>query len=456
MTRIISIVVSLALVFVLAFTRSAVGQARLLAQPPGARADAQKPPADEKKKVPNWEGMHGVDNCSYLRNIQGIRDEMERLRGDRDWTDALGQLLGTAYSYVGRYQKALEFFDRKAGPEKPGQLIATERYEPVDAVAAILEVADKHQVIMINEAHHVPMHRAFTLQLLEGLYRKGFRYFAAEALHSADKDLQSRGYPTIGGYVSEPVFGDLVRTALKLGFNVIPYECEESTMPDKVDPVPAMNFREQGQARNLKERILDKDPSAKIIVHAGYAHIYKRLDGRRKNEVKWMALAFQELTGIEPFSIDQTEMSEINMPANEKPDYRFATEKGLVKDRPVVLRDKEKGGYFVGAANGLMYDLSVIHPRSRYENGRPTWLEMGGRRTPYTVKTDALPSEGKSYLAQAFYAEEEEPRAVPIDQMACDRDEPLPTLWLPTSGKFRIRIVDDKAAVVEEQGIFSR
>src|SRR6476646_12211948 len=107
-------------------------------------------------------------------------------------------MLGTENSHVGRYQKALECFDRRPGrKKKPAQLMSADQFEPCDAVAAILELADKHQVIMINEAHHVPMHRAFTVQLLEGLYQKGFRYFAAETLSADDAALQTRGYPTL-------------------------------------------------------------------------------------------------------------------------------------------------------------------------------------------------------------------------------------------------------------------
>src|SRR5207248_2697888 len=99
--------------------------------------------------------------------------------------------------------------------------------------------------------------------------------------------------------------------ALQREYKVIPYECIDAPPPRQAsDPTVAMNIREQGQAKNLKERILDKDPGAKIIVHAGYAHICKKADSRRKSDVRWMALAFQELTGIEPFSIDQTEMTE--------------------------------------------------------------------------------------------------------------------------------------------------
>ena len=57
--------------------------------------------------------------------------------------------------------------------------------------------AEKYQIVMINEAHHVPQHRVFTYRLLEDLWQKGYRYLALEALsenaeHGLDK-----------GYVSE-------------------------------------------------------------------------------------------------------------------------------------------------------------------------------------------------------------------------------------------------------------
>jgi tetratricopeptide (TPR) repeat protein len=398
----------------------------------------------------DWERMH-QSNASYLENVIRVQQAMDRFKNDAYWSDVLQQTLGQTYPYLGRYQKALECFDRQyhSRRKEPAQLVDADRFEPCDAVAAILELADKHRVVMINEAHHVPLHRAFTLQLLEGLYRKGFRYFAAETLLVGDEALQTRGYPTLktGGYTAEPVYSDLVRTALSLGYKVTPYECEDSPSPEPGNPVPAMNIREQGQAKNLKERILDLDPDAKIIVHAGFGHISKKPLISKLGEKRMMALVFQELTGIEPLSIDQTEMSEVSKPENESPDYRFAVEKGLVKDRPVVLRDKEKESYFVRSAE--FYDLTVIHPRSRYENGRPTWLAMGGRRAAHHVQTEVRPAEGASYLAQAFYAKEMGPDAVPIDQMEYSYDEPVPTLWLPP-GEMHIRIVDEKADVIHE------
>ena len=107
-----------------------------------------------------------------------------------------------------------------------------------------------------------------------------------------------------------------------------------------------------------------------------------------------MAVRFQALTGIEPLSVDQTLMTEHSQPEKEAADYRLAVEKGLVKDKPVVLREKEGKGYYVPAAVREAHDVVIFHPRTRYENGRPTWMALGGRRTAHAVKTEARPLKG--------------------------------------------------------------
>jgi hypothetical protein len=87
-------------------------------------------------------------------------------------------------------------------------------------------------------------------RLLKGLYQKGFGYFATETLDVGDAGLQARGYPTLrsGAYIAEPMYADLVRTALNLGYRVTPYECVDSPPQDNTDnPIPAMNVRELGQ-----------------------------------------------------------------------------------------------------------------------------------------------------------------------------------------------------------------
>src|SRR5258708_7164866 len=71
-----------------------------------------------------------------------------------------------------------------------------------------------------------------------------------QTLRSDDATLQTRGYPTLstGYYTAEPVYADLIRIALTIGYKVTPYEIEYSPFQQTDNPVPAMNVREQEQA----------------------------------------------------------------------------------------------------------------------------------------------------------------------------------------------------------------
>jgi hypothetical protein len=207
------------------------------------------------------------------------------------------------------------------------------------------------------------------------------------------------------------------------------------------------------QAKNLKDRILAKDPKAKIIIHAGYGHISKQpttwdFNGK-KGEIRLMAVNFKTITGIDPLCIAQDAMTERGSPAQEHPDYRLALERRLLKDKPVVLRDRKTGAYYGPAQSEGKYDVLVFHPRSSYEHGRPTWLGLGGLRQPLALPEQHRPPAGTSYLAQAFYSAEDGKTAVPVDQIEYRPGEPVPCLWLP-KGEFHVRILDETGKSVHE------
>lgn len=56
-------------------------------------------------------------------------------------------------------------------------------YEPRPALETLAELAPQQRVVFINEAHHVPQHRAFSILLLRHLRMAGFTHFAAETLY---------------------------------------------------------------------------------------------------------------------------------------------------------------------------------------------------------------------------------------------------------------------------------
>ncbi|NIV13919.1 MAG: hypothetical protein GWN62_22370, partial [Aliifodinibius sp.] len=294
---------------------------------------------------------------NYLSVLLELR-ELKQQYMTSQWKESFCQFIGTVNSYVGNYSEAMVYFDKQG--RYPSNALGYQNfygYKPVNALQVIQSVADSSQVIFINEAHHVPLHRAFSIQLLKILYNKGFRYFAAETLNEMDKELNDRKYPLLhftGGYTDEPVYGHLVRTALRLGFKVVAYEHTVPCDPRKDDN--CQNQRERGQAQNLYDRILAKEPSAKIFVHAGYGHIDE------KGSDNWIPMAkyFKEITGINPFTIDQQTMTEHSSPEYEEAEYRYVVEKGLIKE-PAIFKSDD-GKLWIQEFSRGSYDVQVFHP----------------------------------------------------------------------------------------------
>jgi hypothetical protein len=156
------------------------------------------------------------------------------------------------------------------------------------------KIANQHQLIIMMEAHHVPKHRQWIEQTLPILRDAGFRDYAAESLSESGRSLKQRGYPirSTGAYVSDPHFGNVLRTAIDLDFDLHPYDVSEDTM----------DRREYGEAANLA-KLFVANPKLKLVVHVGYGHVYKTPDEAGR---KMMAFHLWQMTGIEPYCIWQT------------------------------------------------------------------------------------------------------------------------------------------------------
>jgi hypothetical protein len=401
----------------------------------------------------------GLDANNYLAPLLELRNhEAEYLASDVARESYL-EYITLLYSYVGDYREAYAYEDKLLasfkGLDKIREMYAkdltsspVDNYRPRSAIEAIASIADKHQVIMINEEHRTPVHRALTLQLLSVLYAKGFRYFAAETIDEKDTELSRRGYATqkTGFYTSDPVYADVIRTALKLGYKVVPYEYMKDCTPKPDNPMSCQNERERGQAQNLFDRILKNDPQAKIFVHVGRSHNAKiNNDG----QFAYMGWYFREITKIDPFVIDQVRMSERRSPSDEHPLYRYAIRRGWIKESTVF--QSASGDLWTDDKN--IADVRVFQPRAEYVNGRPTWLRMGGLRhaSPLDLKKlkvnaqDRLFKAEKPLLIQAF-VEGEGADAVPIDQLILYPGKPIPELMLP-KGSFQVRAMDESGTV---------
>lgn len=409
------------------------------------------------------------------------------------------QYFAFSESELGLYGEAVRDFPLKARLPANTLLPSPLDWQAVDAVDAIVDRAAHRRVVMINEVHHDAHTRLLTLELLPRLRALGFTHLAIEALVEDHDVLRQRGYPTRRSgteYLREPVYGEIVREALRLGYVLVPYD---PTGRDAQE-------REAQQARTLYERVLAGNPEAKLLVHAGYAHIDKARG--RLGDMLPMAARLHALSGLDILSIDQTEIRE-EEPFNELEAYRVVNnavrtgdslrgvpQNGLTPhldaraalhqpyhqlvaafhvQRPTVLRHMGDGRLW--SVRPRAYDMNVILPpanervssyvRDRViplqlegkttialppaaDGHRPGWLSLDGRRVPMPVDA-GLCAKTFPCLVEAHYADE------PDDAVAADRYVFLEggagnTLWL-RPGRYRLRSVDAAGKVLAERPV---
>jgi hypothetical protein len=341
------------------------------------------------------------------------------------------------YSQIGRYQAALEAWGKSYGgavlsPLSRQDTLAFAAYRPTEARAYILERARHERIIIINEAHHVPRHRVFTASLLPALAAQGYRYLAVEGLDGSDSLLTRRGYPTraSGYYVNEPCYGNMLRTALKAGMQVRPYDYG---YPEG-DPANRIRNRELGQVRNI-QRLLAADPQAKIIIHCGFGHLSERPSPEGD---KWMAAYLKELTGIDPFTLDQTVLTEAATLASSNRYYRPQ----LGPQSAVLLNAQRQP--FSANPERLSADASLYHPPTRLVQGRPDWLFTEGRQ-PVAVASKIKAPYPCQVLA---YVAGEPAEAVPADVIELASKADATALAL-APGRYRV-VVRSHSGPVQE------
>jgi hypothetical protein len=308
-----------------------------------------------------------------------------------------------------------------------------------DAKKFILEKCRSQKVVMINESHNKPLHRAFTASLLEEFYALGFRYLAMETLNQFPNASLKQVNVLTGHYTCEPIGGELVRKAISLGFTLIAYE--DSNYNHTV------NQREYTQAENINQ-ILIKDPGAKILVHAGDKHIEK---GAISNDRIPMAAYFKIVSGIEPFTIDQTSLTEQSTSEYGSAVYEYYSKKKAFVTPVVILKNNQPKDIY----DFNFCDVYIMHPPTKYRNGRPTWNAMNGMKQETAVQ----PIYQALFFVQAFYEKEYQEKLigklVPADQTYITAPDGYYYLYLQ-KGRYQLvyrdmqyKILGTKVLVVE-------
>jgi hypothetical protein len=421
----------------------------------GARADSvRSTPSSNDMSQQQWRAQQlaAADKSDQImrdaQKQQGLLAQYGHMQlaydanHDRAFQLIFGQYLSWYLTYVGDYDGARSTFSiaqPAQADDSPSPLAGA--WQPRPAADVILEMAKDRKAVFFNEAHSAPITRTLTIRLLAKLREQGFNYFAAETLYETDKNLQTRRYPTLntGFYTNEPLYGEMVRTALRLGYKVVAYDVENAGVGDP---------RERAGAQNLYDQVFKKDPNARLIVNAGFAHVQKSgkyLGGTSMGEF------FHKMTGIDPLTIEQTMMIQHARPDQDHP-YYLALSQALHLRAPSVFVSGDK----TWTLKPDQYDMSVVFPPQEGSADRPDWLRLGGLRIPYGIGGEVCNAHYPC-MVEARYADEG-PDAIPADRVILNLvDENAPSnayvsFHGGTSGRLFLRPGKYKLSAMDRMG----
>jgi len=339
---------------------------------------------------------------------------------------ALKQLVATFYTFAGRYDKAAQTYPVFAHASVIASLSNRQGVPRfADAATSIAAMAQDRRAVFINENHGAPITRLLPLELLPKLRAEGFQYLALETLNRADapvmhgciglvdSELCQRGYALdnvkTGIYSHDPVYGALIREAISLGFHLVAYD---------VFDVEDDRARDAGEASNLAN-IYKNDPSAKMLVVAGFDHVAK--------EDANMASVFRRVTQIDPLTIDQAAL--------------LGLDPKLWGARAAVPRDRASVVFMDGVALSTRpgaVDVSVYRPPFAVDRQKAGWLALDGRRVQTPIKRAC-----RTYPCLLTARRADEPTGVPEDRLYLDK--PGDVLLYLAPGRYTVS--------VEAQGI---
>ncbi|WP_133166918.1 hypothetical protein [Solimicrobium silvestre] len=301
-----------------------------------------------------------------------------------------------------------------------------------DAIEVIVNEAKHRQIVILNEAHHVPMHRAFAMLLARELKKIGYDYLACEAFTNLGSTPPlAKGYVSedSGIYTRESMYADFLREAIQSHWKFISYE-------------PTERAREYYMAKNLVDRIFKQNPKAKVFIYVGYAHGNKLPKSEDENDRSMMAAQLQKMTGINPLTIDQTTLFQQYVNKIQIAAYNEAVKSHQI-EKPSVLITPQNTYLKLGHnfLSGEAYDIQVIYPtyENNPETGRASWLESMAGLNPENIPSKLIPKKGKRLIYA--YSSKEPADAVPVDVVLVEAGKPIPKLMLP-KGNFRYAFED--------------
>ena len=347
----------------------------------------------------------------------------------------------TTLSILGDDARLYEDMIKECGTSPTDATIGGTAYSAYSAIDRIVDAVADKRVVVLNEAHHISQHRLFALDLAIALRRLGFTHISLEAAQANALDaFNTSGQPdsSLGYYILDPEFSYFLRQAHRAGYQF--YGHEQWRNDGQYGNV--YDAREAGQANAVK-RLLDQNPSYKVFVYGGYAHVREetytvkkplsaeeaahseKIDPGSSTKTDWMAKRVKDLLGEEILTIDQVGGT------CELIGQEFWSDFGAIPatlDAPSLILDESNTPIVSSQYKGAV-DFTVVHPLTATENLRPSWLSGQEDRTEIRIPIKDL-NISYPVILQAYLATEQSD-AIPVDQVFITEKRDTVHLHLP-------------------------
>ena len=382
---------------------------------------------------------HGAAKAIASNETEEGRQQNRRVELEMDKVKPVSNTIEGASSANEAYRFSIETKDQKDlqvinGRYRPGdycnpnipkpelnkQEASTFRmYKTSQAKRYILEKAKDSKYIIINTHKYAPETKIYLQELLPELKAQGFDKLLVGDL-ATDSKINELGYPVIedGFLIREPVYGNLLRTAVANGFNVESYKASKGQLSKANSIVSRMKQAGSSKSELAQSalhwshamnanRIAKASGGSKIIILTNYDGVEEiSTDGRK------LASWFKEFSNSDPLTIDLTTMRD-RCPEFENPIYRTTSQTNpqvfLRNNIAYVLKE------FDAKNNEKIKpcDMQVFMPQNTEQQSRPKYLYRTG-----ATAQKVLPSKygvGFPSMIFAFPEGEDIDTAVPTD-----------------------------------------
>lgn len=327
--------------------------------------------------------LNSLKKAALVEKINALESLLLKHQNSEILQDLVAQVLASEYARAGEYKLASTV---KLDTQLHKDEIELSDHTAIEAIDYLSNVARNFNVMMINEAHHLPQHRVLTIEMLDNLWSLGYRYLALEALPFEEAHYSSAEVLSEGGYLDEPIFRRMLRHASKKGFKLVSYDW---SAPSDLSG-SGIELREINSAKQIYEKIFKRDENAKVLIHCGYGHI---------GEKNMLGSKLRSILGVDILTVSQTDrVEQFDL---EHPTYTKA-EEFFNMDEPYVLMPKKGGDAWSSAPEA--FDVSVFWPRVKYIENRPSWASLGRSSIPVDISLceNSLPCVVELFPSEDF------------------------------------------------------